>query len=346
MNNHRHLERGPTIAELLAAACGQWLAILAAAGLPENLLNGKGHPCPRCGGNNRFASFPDVAERGSVHCRTCFNSGTNPRPGDGLATLRWFMGCDTATACRWLAGWLGLGAVVHRTAPPPIIRTLTLDNGSDPDGSLAELTERWRSAMTGQRLAALAEQLGLPHDALERQRVGFHHDQDAYAWPMVDEIGRVVGVRLRSRTTGEKWSVKGGKSGLFVPDGLPESVGRLYVTEGPTDCAALLSIGLAAIARPSCNDAVVMTCKKCQALHLSECVIVADDDENGAGKRGAESLACVLVTVCRSVRIVYPPEGFKDARAWITGGAGVADVETLVAAAVVNSLSIQWKGLR
>ena len=33
-----------------------------------------------------------------MHCRHCFTAGTDPRPGDGLATLMWWMGCDFTTA--------------------------------------------------------------------------------------------------------------------------------------------------------------------------------------------------------------------------------------------------------
>ena len=103
----------PSIDELKLSAQGRWPDIFAdAAGLPREHLDGRGHPCMHCGGTDRFAAFNDVAVRGSVQCRHCFHAGTDPRPGDGIATLRWLLGCDTTAACRWLAGWLGLTAAV------------------------------------------------------------------------------------------------------------------------------------------------------------------------------------------------------------------------------------------
>ena len=45
-------------------------------------------------------------------------------------------------------------------------------------------------------------------------------------------------------------------------------------------------------------------------------VVVSDVDANGVGQRGAETLAAVLVAYSRSVRVITPPAGVKDAREW------------------------------
>jgi putative DNA primase/helicase len=43
------------VAALKEAARGQWADILAAlGGVAADLLDGKNHPCPRCGGTDRF----------------------------------------------------------------------------------------------------------------------------------------------------------------------------------------------------------------------------------------------------------------------------------------------------
>lgn len=97
-------ERLPDAATIKAAAAGRWLEILPAAGIPAELLDGKGHPCPRCGGTDRFAAFNDVAERGAVICRRCFSEGG----GDGLATVAWIRGVDFPAALRWLGEYLRL----------------------------------------------------------------------------------------------------------------------------------------------------------------------------------------------------------------------------------------------
>jgi DNA primase len=53
-------------------------------------------------------------------------------------------------------------------------------------------------------------------------------------------------------------------------------------------------------------------------------IIVADRDD--AGRRGAERLRDALLIVA-VVRIVSPPQGIKDARAWVCSGVDRAVVE-------------------
>ena len=45
---------------------------------------------------------------------------------------------------------------------------------------------------------------------------------------------------------------RGGREGLFIPRDLDPAAG-LWVVEGPTDCAALLGLGIEAVGRPSCS---------------------------------------------------------------------------------------------
>ncbi|MCP4891919.1 MAG: hypothetical protein GY904_35690 [Planctomycetaceae bacterium] len=338
---HPHHTRRPSIEELKTAATGQWADIIHdAAGVALDQLDGCGHPCPCCGGRDRFAAFSDVAQRGSVHCRVCFNAGTNPRPGDGIATLRWLLNCDTATACQWLAGWLGLTETLVAPDRQPLRRSVPLQSSSKHDGRLGCLADRCHRAMKSDWWLRLERRLGLPTEELKRLRIGWSADDIATTWPMVDHNQNVVGIRLRCMRTGRKWSVTGGTAGLFVPADLSPNVDRMFIAEGPTDTAALLSIGFDCIGRPSCNGAVAITTKLVKELQPGEVVIVADADANGAGKRGAESLAVGLVTVCARVRIIFPPDGINDARDWVRGGATADDVLPVVKDANVRSLRI------
>jgi phage/plasmid primase-like uncharacterized protein len=43
------------------------------AGIPHEYLNKKGHPCPLCGGKDRFSLIDEA--KGTVFCRHCFNHG-------------------------------------------------------------------------------------------------------------------------------------------------------------------------------------------------------------------------------------------------------------------------------
>ena len=330
---------GPTIDELLTAARGRWFDILTEAGLPAERLDGRGHPCPLCGGRDRFAAWPDVAQRGAVHCRHCFTKGTEPRPGDGLSTVRWLLGMDTSDACRWLASWLGMTSTLSKPRRR-VVRSITVDVSSEPDRTVAELADRCHGAMRASWWGRLSDALNLPTDALRRLRVGWSARHRATTWPMVDHDEHVVGIRLRSMESGDKWSIRGGRAGLFVPAELRKQTDRLFIAEGPTDTAALLSIGLDAIGRPSCHGAVSMTTKLVRRMRPTECVIVADDDDHGAGMRGAESLSVALVTVCPTVRIITPPQGMNDARDWIAAGGTVDDVMAVVDAVESKSLTI------
>jgi hypothetical protein len=62
-------------------------------------------------------------------------------------------------------------------------------------------------------------------------------------------------------------------------------------------------------------------------------VVVGDRDGHGRGQDGAHSLARDLALFCRQVRVVLPPAGIKDARAWLNAGATRDDVIAAVRAA-------------
>jgi len=168
----------------------------------------------------------------------------------------------------------------------------------------------------------LADELGVDPDSLIRLGTGW--DGEAWTFPMKDASGRIVGIRRRL-PDGKKLSVKGSRSGLFIPSGVAQN-GTLYVAEGPTDCAALLSLGLNTIGRPSCTGGVEL-CKQFCIGHR-DIVIVADADK--PGRDGARALARELTGVCESVRVIEPPEPHKDARAWAVAGATRLDIEEAV----------------
>ena len=228
-------------------------------------------------------------------------------------------------------GWL------HRLGPgdfrPSRVRCVVLPTvaPAEPAPDFAALAARYRAAVKPEALARLAAELGVSVSALARLHVG--HDGEAWAFPMRDAAGRVVGIRRRL-PSGRKLSASGGHEGLFIPDGLPD-VGPLLVTEGPTDCAALLGLGFACIGRPSCTGGVAIVCKLARGRDV---VIVADSDVYG--RRGAEALAVALVLLCRSVRVILPPDGVKDARAWLQRGATAGDVQAAIEAAAPLCIGI------
>ena len=239
------------------------------------------------------------------------------------------------------AGWLH----VLRSSPVPWPRWRTtlgqairLAQRPANAAELAALVNRWRLPPDSPRLAVLAEQLGVTAASLARLGTGWSSDHKAWAWPMSNACGQVVGIRLRLGS-GRKLSVKGGREGLFLPTDLQPG-GQLLICEGPTDCAALLDLGFSTIGRPSCTGGIRYCIELVRRLQPESVVVVADRDE--PGQRGAERLAMMLRLYCPCVKVVCPPEPHKDARDWKRAGATAADVEQAIAAAPVCQLKMTW----
>ena len=104
------------------AARGRWREILPAiTSIPEASLDGRHHPCPKCGGKDRFRLIdPD---RGAVLCNQCFNSGN----GDGFAVIAWMNGTAFLETLHTVGRFVGVsldGATAQTLALPE--RTTTL----------------------------------------------------------------------------------------------------------------------------------------------------------------------------------------------------------------------------
>lgn len=325
--------------DVLRVAHGRWPEILQAAGMPADALDSRrGRPCPRCGGKDRFSPMADLRERGAVLCRHCHNQSTEPRSGDGLATLRWWLGVSAADALRWLSCYLGVAdddcePVMSR----PVERRLAIPEQAVVHGRFRLMAEVWRRNMRPEYLSRAAALLGLPTEPLRMLRVGWSPENRATTWPMRDDADNVIGVRLRCPTTSTKWAVQGSRAGLFYdPDSLRAPI-RLYVCEGPTDSAAVLSLGLDVVGVPSAGACAELLASLCRRLRPGEIVLMADGD--GPGVAGMSKLADTLVIVA-PVRIVSPPAGVKDARGWIVGGADRSAIESAVDRAPVSSIEI------
>ena len=157
--------------------------------------------------------------------------------------------------------------------------------------------------------------------------VGAHQ---AYGIPMRNELGKVIGIQLRG--TDSKWTIKGSQLGIFCS--WPILSNRVFVCEGASDTAAMISLGFTAVGRASCNSGGPILKRM---LEGKDVVIVSDRDEpqqlpNGnwvtPGQDGATQLSYQLAMTSRSVRIVTPPAPFKDARQWVNSGVSKKQIET------------------
>lgn len=235
------------------------------------------------------------------------------------------------------AGWLHRLRDDDGWRDRPRQRRVRIEASAAPIIDFRAMAAECEAALGPLQRGLLAEQLGVNVESLNRLRVGWSDKHRAYTFPMLSQFGiHVEGIRLRS-IDGRKWSVKGGRQGLFLPKFIDGR--QLMICEGATDTAAMLDLGFAAVGRPSCNGGGAMIVGLMELHETTDVVIVADND--GPGGLGATRLAGELVAHCRSVRTIYPPAGIKDARGWVQRGASRDDVMAAIEAAPVLTLSVK-----
>lgn len=245
------------------------------------------------------------------------------------------------------AGWLHRLQDGERTAGRSIGRLRFAIPSSD-GANLDRLNAKYRASVALSELERLSHELGVSVESLQRLGVGWC----GWGWtfPMTDISRSLRGIRVRKRN-GIKLAVTGSRDGLFIPDPQddldtldaldtsPGGVPPLLICEGPTDTAALLDLGFDVVGRPSCRGGSALLVDLVRRRRPDEVVIVADGD--GAGRQGAESLASVLVVHVPAVRVIRPPRGIKDARAWKRAGATYDDVVESINTAKVLQLNIR-----
>ena len=206
--------------------------------------------------------------------------------------------------------------------------------GKAQSADYGQLAQQYRQQITDDRLKVLSQLLSVSQESLRRLHVGW--DGKAYTFGMSNDFGKIIGIRRRF-PNGQKVSVKGSKTGLFVPEGLTGE-GHLLICEGATDTAAALDLGFDAIGRPNCNSMVELT-----ASYVSGRDIVIIVDNDAAGWNGAKRLTAKLVLCCPQVRIVYPSQGIKDLRQWLKAGLTPKRLTEIINKTVAIGTKIQVK---
>lgn len=175
----------------------------------------------------------------------------------------------------------------------------------------------------------LAFGLGLDGDSFAALDVRYNAANECMSFPMRDAEGDITGLRYRHLTTGRKWSAKGSKDGLFFSADNPvRSPDEIVVTEGPTDTAAALSLGLDAVGRSSCLAGTELLRGFIRARRIRRVTIFADGDKPGI--EGARRLSASLPVLSR---IVLPPPAIKDLREWYRKGLRPAQFRNAASAA-------------
>lgn len=86
-----------------SAAKGRWVEVLSSIlGFSAEFLDGNHHPCPGCGGTDRFRLID--ADAGACLCNQCLTS----KNGDGIAVIQHYLGVNFIEAAKKVAEHLGV----------------------------------------------------------------------------------------------------------------------------------------------------------------------------------------------------------------------------------------------
>lgn len=261
------------------AAAGRWLELLVAAGVPTDHLDFRHHPCPKCGGKDRFRLLD--AEAGAVFCNQCFATGN----GDGLAAVKWLLSLDFPEALAWTAERLRLA--------------------SGRNGAAAQAVDVVEAVAKAKGVEATSLRL---YGAAAAKR----GKAEVCRLPMFDSAGHRTG-NYDIGTSGDLAkgkTAKGATLGLFLPQGddgprLPKTGEVWAIVEGAKDAAALHELGILALGLPGATPGKQVWKWLGELLQNAEAVIVPDLDD--AGDRCAEDAACHLEGLAASVRVARLP---------------------------------------
>lgn len=258
------------IDDVKRAANGQWSRILTSAGMPADLLDGRGHPCPRCGGEDRFCAFKDVEETGGVMCRRCFPKEN----GDGLAAMQWLTGWSFPEALRFVAEQVGIQPVTGATTRQEV-----------------------------DIVAAVARAKRMPLDAFLQfgAEAAKRGKKSVARVPVYNERGEQHS--CFDLTPDEKGLFRKGKgsAGMFFPGRLPQPGETWLLVEGCKDAAALIGLGFNAGGLPRSE----MDAKYARLFTGCDVIIVPDLDS--AGMTGSQRTGGRLEGIAAAVRIARLP---------------------------------------
>jgi hypothetical protein len=227
------------------------------------------------------------------------------------------------TGCSYEAITFALGIDRRQASTKPFVAYVPVKKAiEDKPLDAQPMWQRWFERTDHDRVDGLGQSLGVDTDCLKAIGCAWS-TLNAWAFPMKAPDGKVIGIRLRNEK-GDKWAVKGSKSGLFIPaeySYVPDGV--LYLVEGPTDLAAAMTIGLRAFGRAACLGQESLILQYVSRQKIDRLVIVTDNDEPGL--RGAEKLQSMLsIHSC----IWIPPT--KDIREFVNLGGRYQTMRTIL----------------
>ena len=346
-DGHAHVEA------LKAAARGRWPEILyTLGGIDHALLDGKHHPCPKCGGTDRFRLI-DEAE-GACLCNQCLHDHN----GDGISVLQWIRNMDFPTALAVLGRHLGI-APPDPPARPGRKRKAQPEPEAEPvdhalvvqpwNPTLAFAWARHKPGVTVEALEAAGAALGtyrgihvVAVPILPPGQLG-----EPQALPRGWIIWNSTGAPFRRKDGSEPKMLvtKGSTRGWVGRDGAAHLAAAelVWKVEGPTD---LLALWAAQPAETRTRHPVLTnafgagerpTPELLEPLRGKHVVLCHDPDS--AGRAGARKWVAALLDVAASVRVLRLPVEGQDLRGYLSTGGTYAALLALVEATPPETLT-------
>lgn len=274
------------------------------------------NPCPICGKSDNCTVSEDG---GVVWCGRIEDGSVRQNAGGQFLHFQ----NDQSAAIRPMerSSYSGRSNVARRTDLPMISRHWFEANYSVP------------------KREELASILGVSVASLFALHVGWNGN--VWTWPERDGAGNIIGVTQRY-PDGSKRQLPGGQRGLIYSEQWSGDSGPLFLTEGGSDTAAALTIGVNAVGRPSNTGGIQHLIQLLRGFPSDrDLIVLAENDRKLAdklpisirsvhrddcdgcsqcwpGKWGAIRTAGQLKNeLCRKVGWCFPELGSKDVREWL-----------------------------
>ncbi|MFH1924154.1 MAG: primase-helicase zinc-binding domain-containing protein, partial [Planctomycetota bacterium] len=318
------------------------------AGIPRDVLDGRHHPCPLCGGKDRFRLID--AEVGAVYCNNCFDS----KNGDALAAVQHFRNVEFPEALPLVGEYLGIqgiqpspnGHAKQARSQNLLKKVQWIPLDSDQWNAIVSEWCKYKPPITPEAVAAFRGRFCVwPTKGPGNRCVafpGYNLNRELKALLLYRLDGKPFPV-LKGLGERKTHLVGGSRESWIVPGQLDDLIDAttLVKCEGLTDALALWSIGLPKSWVPITNACGARSANP-EKLDFSigankQVPIMGDADQ--PGQEGGQGFAVAFCSAGASeVKVpalpyeVLPDHG-KDLRDWLAEGHGVEDFLALVDAA-------------
>lgn len=299
-----------------SAMAGRWLDLFESSGISRDVLNGKNHACPKCGGSDRFRVLD--ADKGALYCNHCLT-----KKNDGFGSLLWAL--DLAT--RDFGKVVTIAAEFAGVAKP-----------SEP------AKEKQRETIVADfcKLKEINVESLLRFDA----KVSSYGKSETVAIeiPLHGNDGKPKSAQFFSPYGGKMLSkgitAKGKGSGLFLPDGRKPMQGEtVLIVEGVKDASKLLAMGYYVIGVPGGMSL------KAYVDWFEGCDVVSVPDSDRAGMNNSLNQARLLIGTAASFKVARLADEIAESK-----GVDVRDVykskgEEFVRSCIENAEEINLETL-